>query len=559
MTFSGKAARLLMLLACLFTAGQLQAAVEASVDRNRVELGDSLRLTISTEDDDAELSDIPLQALQGDFDILTRSTNSQTRFVNGRRSHSKQLIIEIAPRRAGDLRIPALRVGNYQTAPIAITVSAASDSAIAAQALAFEAEVDRDTVYVQGQVLLTLRILQGVNLEDRSVSELTLEDAFVKPLEQRSFQRTIDGQRWLVHELRYAIFPEQSGTLRIPAQTFTGREIAGRRSFFDLDRGRRLQRSTEPLEITVLPRPATYPDDTWLPARQLSVVEEWSTPPENLRSGESATRTVRIRGEGLQGAQLPPVLFTPVAGLKFYPDQPEISDSEEDGGLVGMRRDSTAIVPTRAGRVTLPELRIPWWDTETRQTRYAVLPARELNILPGDTGNQVAAPTDPVVIDASRAPAPAASGAERFHWKLIAIVSSLGWLATLAYLLFMRRRPARNRPDGAAGKPSAHVALQEVLDACANGDAARARRALLTWGQEFSQRPTLSSLQALASVIGDPALEKELRALDTHLYGNRATPWQGGALAACLQQLAKNATAGAQAAPAALDLYPRAG
>lgn len=559
MTLSGNALRLLITLACLLVAGPLQAAVEASVDRNRVELGDTLRLTISTDSDDAELSEIPLQTLQEDFEILQRSTNSQTRFVNGRRSHSKQLIIEIAPRRAGDLRIPALRVGKYQTAPVPIVVSAASQDSIAAQVLTFEAEVDRDTVYVQGQVILTLRILQGLHLEDRNVSELTLEDAFVKPLEQRSFQRTIDGQRWLVHELRYAIFPEQSGTLRIPSQTFTGREIAGRRSFFDLDRGRRLQRSTEPLEINVLPRPTTYPDDTWLPARQLSLVEEWSTPPENLRSGESATRTIRLRGEGLQGAQLPPVLFKPVEGLKFYPDQPDISDSEEDSGLVGARRDSAAIVPTRAGRVTLPELRIPWWDTETRETRYAVLPARELNILPGDTGTQATTATDPVAISTTQAPTLPVAGHHSFNWRLLAIVSSLGWLATLTYLLLSRRRTAHGKLDKTTDKVSARATLREALDACTNNDAPRARRALLNWGREYCRRPALSSLQELAAAIADSTLDHELAALDAHLYGSAAAPWQGESLAACLQQLAKRGPAAAQTAAPSLDLYPRPG
>ena len=49
----------------------------------------------------------------------------------------------------------------------------------------FEAEVDRDSVYVQGQVILTLRLQQAINLDGRSISELELDNAFVKPLEQQ--------------------------------------------------------------------------------------------------------------------------------------------------------------------------------------------------------------------------------------------------------------------------------------------------------------------------------------------------------------------------------------
>ena len=57
-------------------------------------------------------------------------------------------------------------------------------------------------------------------------------------------QRNIDGRPWLVHEIRYAIFPEQSGSLEIPAQTFSARESKPRRSFFDLNSGGRQLRRT---------------------------------------------------------------------------------------------------------------------------------------------------------------------------------------------------------------------------------------------------------------------------------------------------------------------------
>jgi len=545
---------MLTLAGLLATANTLAAG--ASVDRNSVALGDTLRLTISV-DDDTELSEIRLHLLETDFEILQRSTRSQTRYVNGRITHSKELQLEIAPRRSGDLRIPALVIGQQRTEPINITVSEPADSAAGGQALVFEAEVDRDTVFVQAQVILTLRILQAVNLEERGVSELELENAFVKPLEQRSFQRTIDGKRWLVHELRYAIFPEQSGTLTIPAQTFSAREAFNRGSLFDLNRGgRRVRRSTEALDITVLSRPATYPDTTWLPARDLSIVEEWSTPPEDLRVGDSVTRTIRLRARGLQGAQLPPVLFTPLEGLKFYPDQPDIGESEVDSGLLGTRADSAAIVPTKAGRFTLPEIRIPWWDTEARQTRFAVLPARELNIQPGAANSAPAVP-DPVAIDVAQPgkqdDAPPASA---LPWQVLSAVSTAGWLLTLAYLLLVRGAKPGTKLVKTRDSSARRPAFKALLKACEAHAPARARQALITWGRGYIQRPGLASLEELASAIGDPTLSSELAALDAHLYGDRQDAWNGSALAACLRAL-PNSSDTAPDAQDSFHLYPR--
>jgi len=311
---TGKALGTLFTLVLILGSAVSHAAVNASLDRDRVAMGDTMRLTITVTGNE-EINSTDLRPLLADFEILRRSTSSNTSISNGRRTHVKQLLLDITPRREGTLKIPPMRVGQSATNMLLVSVSPAPDSIAGGKTVLFEAEVDSDSTYVQGQVILTLRVQQAVNLDGRSITELQLDNAFVKPLEQNSFQRTIDGRPWLVHEVRYAIFPEHSGTLEIPAQTFSAREGQARRGFFDLGGGgRQLRRSTEPLTIEVLPRPETFPAGTWLPARKLTLEESWSTAPEQLRAGESATRTIRILGEGLQGAQLPPVMFPATEG-----------------------------------------------------------------------------------------------------------------------------------------------------------------------------------------------------------------------------------------------------
>ena len=122
-TFTGRALPLVLLLLSLLGTGIAQAAVTASLDRQRVALGDSLRLTI-TADGEEELSAVDLAPLQRDFEILRRSTSSQTRFVNGQRSHTRQLLLDLAPRVEGQLQIPPLRVGDTLTPALAVAVAA---------------------------------------------------------------------------------------------------------------------------------------------------------------------------------------------------------------------------------------------------------------------------------------------------------------------------------------------------------------------------------------------------------------------------------------------------
>lgn len=568
----GRVLAIAALLVATLAANSALGAVSVSVDRNRIAFGDTLRLTITASDNE-DITDGELQPLQQDFDILQRSTSSNTSIINGRVSHSKEITVELAPRREGNLQIPPMQFGQSTTPRLTVVVGPASDATTDGQNVVFEAEVDHDEVYVQGQIILTLRVQQAVNLEGRSISPLKLEDAFVKPLEQRSFQRNIGGRPWLVDEVRYAIFPEHSGTLTIPAQVFSGRLEQGRRSFFDIGGGGQLvRRATQAISINVLPKPANYPAADWLPAQRLTLEESWSAPPENLRVGESATRTIRMMGEGLQGAQLPPILFTPIEGLKYYPDQPAISEREIPDGLEGIREDSAAVVPTRAGSYEIPEIRIPWWDTTTGTLQYAVLPQRTITasgVAPGgssDAGSQSQAAVDPAVdspppvaVDPSAGPDATDSLAAQRElrlWQLLGAVSTIGWLLTFLYL--RRKRvslpPAR---AGATQSVSEQHAFKQLLAACSNNEPAGARAAVIAWAAALTPGAAAVSLDQVVQQLGDEELGQLLGKLDEALYRPGDNAWNGAALAECLRRLRKKtARSNTSDAEQRLQLYP---
>lgn len=552
-------AALLLIFACAIS----RAEVTATIDREIVTLGDTLRFTISATKNEEDLSSVELEPLLRDFEVLQRSSSSNTSLVNGKLSHNRKLVMEIAPRREGALVIPPLQVGAKNTRAIPVVVSAANPVAPGDATVLFEAEIDRSSVFVQGQILLTLRLQQAVNLESRSISELELDNAFVIPLEQNSFQRTIDGKNWLVHEVRYAIFPEQSGTLTIPAQSFSAREGQVRRSF---SRGGKLiRRQSQPLSISVLPKPASYPDGTWLPARNIEIKESWSKSPQQLKVGESVTRTMVVRGEGLQGAQLPP-LPTPTAdAAKFYPDQPSINDAEISTGLLGSRKDSVAIVPTQAGRLTLPEIRIAWWDTQAKALRYASVPAQEVQVSAAQADPINIPPTQPNHTEPTSAtvnqPIQNASG---WLWKLLALASTAGWIATVIYIFTSRRAHSRLTTKDAAPNTSERKTFNQLLAACATDSAAVTRAALLNWVNTLEPKTTLVSLQQVSDWFADDALSNEIRRLDSALFsgsGSKAqhqesgTSWHSGDLATTLKRLRKNTQSRPSSADEPLALY----
>jgi len=517
----------MLLLAVL--AVPAEAALYASLDRYRIALGDTVRLTLRS-DGDADPADADLSGLRDSFEILQRSSSVSTRIINGKRSQNRELLLEITPLREGDVVIPPFEVDGERSEALAVTVAPPPEVQADDEVVTFEAEVDRDRVFVQGQLQLTLRVQQAVNLESRSITELDVADAYVETLGQNSFQRMIDGRPWLVHEIRYAIFPESSGELRIPAQTFSGRMGSGRRTLFDTrPAGRLIRRQTEDIVIPVLPRPAEFPATTWLPAADLSIEEQWSGSLDALRIGDSVTRSVTVTAKGLQGAQLPPLPEVGLDGLRAYPDQPNINDVQDDTGVTGVRTDSVALVAVGDGEFEIPPIEVPWWDTGSNTLRVARLPAKRLRVLPNAPPQGALAPPASQDAPAPTAATPTVLVKERSGaWPWIAGFCAAGWLATsLWWWLSRRRGQVQSEPPAPRRTPAA------LLKACRANDAPATRRELLAWVRDQGHTRSLANW---LRDEGSEDLNAAVSELEAALYGSAdVTSWQGAALADAIE------------------------
>ena len=214
-TFAGKLLAALTVMALAFLSATASAEIRSDVDRRTISMGESLRLTI-TGDASERLDQLDLAALQFDWEILSSSSSTNTSFINGSRSTTRTLTLDLLPLRDGLLSIPALSTGGKRTTPIAITVNPQTVSAGGGDSVRFSIDIDKQSVYIQEQIVLTVTIEQAINLDGAEVTQLELENAIVEELTRRNFQRQINGRLWRVTQLRYAIYPQQRGTLEIP-------------------------------------------------------------------------------------------------------------------------------------------------------------------------------------------------------------------------------------------------------------------------------------------------------------------------------------------------------
>ncbi|MDP6535627.1 MAG: BatD family protein [Gammaproteobacteria bacterium] len=372
----------LFLIASL-ASGQDQQ-IEVSVDRSELARGETLTFTIRVFDQRQGMQ-LDLTPLTDDFDVLGTRTSSQIRSINGTVESWTDYIVTLFPLTEGELDIPSLEINGTPTDPIAINVvNEGPRSNQSSEELFLEIEVNKDTVYVQEQLLFTVRLYYTINgIRNPQFTELEMPDTVIQLIgSPNQYEKLIDGVRYGVYEKRYVIFPQRSGPLDIPDILFRGEVTDGSSNFvFRNLNTRRVTAFIDGITIDVSERPAVVQSsDFWLPVANLTLEESWSTDIQDLRVGDSVVRTVTMVADGLDGAVLPPFSPTEIEGLNLYTDPPDIQRTFVEGSIVGTRIETMTLVPTQAGDIRIPQIFIPWWNINTNQPEATILPATRINV-----------------------------------------------------------------------------------------------------------------------------------------------------------------------------------
>ena len=540
--------RLMAVLLLSILAGQAAAAgLFARVDRTQLSTDETLELSLESQGG-AVFGKPDLQPLDELFEVFDTRQVNQLSGSNGETRAITRWLITLRPKQTGYVVIPPLQVGDWRSEPITVLVHESLKSSEGDQLapIFIDASVDQESVYVQAQVILTLRIYHSVSLyDDSTLSPLQMPEALVERLgEPRTYERSINGVQHGVIEVRYALFPQKSGELTIPAQLFSATTVAsGSNSLFGSRSGRSTQVRSPSIPLTVKAKPADYPADApWLPARSLTLVEAWSPEPDQAQAGESLTRSLLLKAEGLTSTQLPAIGSAQSAELRRYPDQPSLANEVSTTGLIGSREQREALIPTRSGTVQLPALGVVWWNTVEDRLERTALDARTLNVADNPNLLQPAA-EHPVATPA------AVEQPLLWPWQLSTGLLALTTLVGFGLWSRARRQPAVQR--ALQPGPTPRSLLDDLRRACQANDSQATRQALDAWARQ--QPETLADMAARFVPLSDA-----LDGLNGALYSEAGQRWQGDALWQAIQALPPAVAPDVEQDQSALPpLYPR--
>ena len=310
---------------------------------------------------------------------------------------------------------------------------------------------------------------------------------------------TIDGYEYTVQRHEVLAFAQRPGLIEIPP--------IGVRFSVSGDPPTEIHDATPGLQFVAKIPPGTEAIATFVTTPNLSVSDTWGNQPHKARVGDAFTRTITIDASNVPGMLLPVVQPLAPEGIRSYLRDPLVEDSNVRGVMTGRRTETISYLCESAGRFTLPEQRIYWWD-----------PVQELlheEVIPGVSFSVAAAPAE-------------------LAKRLIGLVVMLAVLLGFAWLKRDRIRTA-SRAGYAKIRSSERRRFRQLMMACAANDAPTTLRSLDAW------RSSLKPGDRARPAAADRDLAAAIRQLESCVYGPAApAEWSGAELAQQLRVARRN-------------------
>jgi hypothetical protein len=342
-----------------------------------------------------------------------------------------------------------------------------------------------------------------------------MRNAVTRQLQSVNTNEQRDGVSYAGVRFEYAIYPQEPGSYAVSDQKVHVKYAAE-------------PPVTREVEIALpgVSFEAFIPDAAaelrpFLSASKLTVEQDIKRSSDQLKAGDAVTRTLTIKANGTPAMLLPPQQFAAIDGLRLYPAQPALED-RTDGRtdvMTSTRVDSATYMLERAGGYSLPPIDIGWWNIGSGEVEMVHLDAVPLKV----AANPAAGST------------PVEQLGQGWTWEGLIDLVADHWMPALLVVLgiaalarlapgTMRGIADYRRRQRQAYLQSEAFAFSRLRRAIHQRDARAAYFALLDWLAHLGATPPDNTLGAFKAIVRDPALDRQLGALEGELFaGQRAS------------------------------------
>ncbi|MBI3550449.1 MAG: BatD family protein [Elusimicrobia bacterium] len=404
--------------------GAQGVTIHAEVDRTQVSLDEEVVLSVSVSGDQANVPD-PLLPSLPNFNVYPSGQTQSINIVNGKVSSSRVYNYVLKPRFPGKTTIDPIRVVSggktFATDPIQIVAvrpgSAAqpppnggsTERRQAQQSrrgggdgsdVYVTASLDKEKVYVNEQLTLTVRFHTAVNLlGNAQYDPPTIQGFILEELPpERHGEISQKGRVFHFSEIKTALFPAQSGKLvigsaKVRCQVQPDSVDPFASDFFQKFlygglAGQTRELKTTPLPVQVLPLPDKNKPEYFSGAvgrfRVTAGVDR-----KSVKVGEAITFSLTVEGNGnLKALDAPKLPEMP--SFRAFDTVTSMSMTKAKDVVTGSKVFKTVLVPRASGKLSIPSIPFSFFDPAVGDYVRAGTAPIELEVTGGG-------PTSPVV------------------------------------------------------------------------------------------------------------------------------------------------------------------
>ena len=529
--------------------------LEASVDKNPVLAGEFFMLNISV-DDTVKGEQPDTSSLLKDFVVGPTSLSSRTNIINGSINKQTTWSVKLMTRAEGDYTIPAFSVAGLTSQPIKLKVAKRSVDADKNNEIFLKTSLSSNSLFVQEAGVYTIKLYLAKELLDGSLSTPSMEDAQLTQLgKQTESYELVDGKRYLVITREYLIQPQKSGAYTIAGPAFQGRVQQNYRQL-------EVSALGDDQQVEIKPIPSDY-KGAWLPSELVNLDEEWQPNDNTVEVGTPITRTITLTALGVTKEQLPEISMPTIDGIRSYPDKKENNNAVRDGRVVSQQTASYALLPQKPGTYTLPEIKLPWFNTKMNRISLATLPKRTITVTPSTTAPNTAianpqpstnnSPTLENISNQATGTQPIETKSDTPLWLIV--VAALGyilWIGTVIFYLISRSTKNTTEKLQLNTRGTSQPSLNELKALAKTHDV----KAFYTALNNFSIKVTHKNVGAIDELcihVNSSELNGLISQLQAQLYSNKGANTDLNAIIKILENYQTQASKSQQAV--LKDLY----
>ncbi|OEF23292.1 BatD family protein [Vibrio rumoiensis] len=544
---------LLGLLIATFSVSQMSmaedVAVSASVSKARISTNEIFNLQIEYMDA-AHREDFDPSVLKKDFTTGQVQYGSTRSFVNGNYSVRNEWNISLSTDKTGEVVIPSFDINGSKTAPITLHVSKDPSSPTQDDLIEFQDHLSKTTLYPKEMATLTSRLL--VKTDPRGLQNTKLippsgDGLTIDPIGQpNQYQKVINGVETTVVEQDYTVTANSAGKhiLNPPRLTATVVSISratGARRIVPVNV------HSGPITLNVKEKPASY-HGVWLPTQSLKLQQGWQDSEGNMvdtstgsidaKVGQPITRILALVVKDVSAESLPDIKIDYPKSVRVYDEKPKFGQDKSGNTVMTIKQ---VILPKQPGRIALPSVNVPWWNSQTSQAETAEAKGLTLNTtvdenapvqsaapaikLDNKDGNSAVNTTQSAASNTATSNAPSIQAAG--FWPYLTALFAFLWALTLLLLIKQKQSKVQQTQ---APKVQPNAESKSLVDAIKSKDGARIQSEFTQWQAKYPNIPGEMKL----------AIQAEINELMASLYGVNQQDYDCGELLTLIKKAEKN-------------------